>query len=77
MSETKTILDMVAMNGEDGVTTRELVIASGRRVTDRTKKAMLERLAALVAEGKLAATLGWRKDIGGRPYKVPVFRPVS
>ena len=77
MSDTQTVLDMIAMNGEDGVTTKELLIASGKRVTQRTRETLLDQLNTLVSQGRLVSEMGWRKDIAGRPYKVPVFRPVK
>lgn len=77
MTEPNLILDMISMNGVDGVTTKELVVASGKQPTQRAKESMLAKLNDLIGVGKLECVEGWRKDIMGRPCKVPVYRPVK
>ena len=71
------ILEMVAMNGEDGVTVRELVIAEGKRPTQRARDTMRERLLDLVRAGRLECVMGRRRDVVGRPNVIPVYRPVK
>lgn len=77
MTGPEPILEMVAMNGEDGVTVRELVIAEGRKPTARARESMLARIHPLVKSGKLECVMGRRADVAGRPCAVPVYRPVK
>lgn len=82
-AEVDAILEMVAMRGDDGATTKELIVASGQRVTETTRRKMQAHLAGLVDAGKLTGGQGLRPSLrfdskGNRVMApVPVFRPVK
>lgn len=76
----KPILEMVAMNGEDGVTIRELTAAAGKRVNKDSMARMRDHIRPLVESGQLVTGIGYRPTLrrgaGGQPVMQPttVFR---